>query len=114
MKTIETTIATLKTADYYINYYGQTLDIKPMTKIFALFTNGGGYGGGSHYYGESNYDLYKTVKPLYDTMVKVGTATTWYDGGKLSCRIILDGQEHVTMDVSIDNIMSIIFKRENA
>ena len=44
MKTTETTIAT---SDYYVNYYGQRLDIKPMRKIYGLFINGGGYGSGS-------------------------------------------------------------------
>ena len=114
MKTAETTIATLKTADYYVNYYGQRLDIKPMTMIYALFINGGGYGSGSYYEGHSKYDLYKPIGVLYKEMVKVGTASVWYCGHEVDTKIELDGQQTINLSgIDLSSVFSIIFKRED-
>jgi hypothetical protein len=113
MKTNETLVETLNTADYYVNYYGQRLDIKPMTKVYALFTNGGGYGSGSNYDGYSKYDLYKPVNFLVKELVKVGTASVWYNGYDIDTKIELDGQEPINLSgIDLDAMFLKIFKRD--
>jgi hypothetical protein len=108
MKTNET--LTLNVTDYYVNYYGQRLDIKPMTKVYALFTNGGGYGSGSNYDGYSKYDLYKF---LVKELVKVGTASVWYNGQNIDTKIELDGQEPINLSgIDLDAMVLKIFKRD--
>ena len=114
MNTTEILVETLKTADYYVNYYGQKLDIKPMGNIYALFTNGGGYGSGSNYDGYSKYDLYKPIGVLYKEMVKVGTASVWYCGYELDTKIELDGQQTINLSgIDLCSVFSKIFKRDD-
>ncbi len=113
MNTNETLVETLKTADYYVNYYGQKLDIKPMSKIYALFTDGGGYGSGSNYDGYSKYDLYKPVGFLVKELVKVGTASVWYSGYEIDTKIELDGHEPINLSgIDLEAMFLKIFKRD--
>lgn len=113
MNTNETLVKTLKTADYYVNYYGQRLDIKPMNKVYALFTDGGGYGSGSDYDGYAKYDLYKPIGVLVKELVKVGTASVWYCGYQVDTKIELDGQEPINLSgIDLDAMFLKIFKRD--
>lgn len=111
MNTNKTAVETLNVNDYYFNYYGAVLDIKPMSKVYILFTNGAGYGSGSDYEGYSNYDLYQPIKPLYKEMVKVGTASVSHNGYEVSSKIEFFGKSPIKMDIDIENVFCKIFKR---
>ena len=109
--TLENT--TLVSADYAINYYGQTIDIKNTTKVLALFIGGSGYTGDmGQYYGGSRYELYVPNSADWGKTLKlVGTAEDSHNGYDHSCRFTLNGVRHEVEGFGVDNLFNKIFKR---
>ena len=104
---------TLKTADYYINYYGTVIDIKPTKKILGLFKRGGGFGdGGADRTWYSYYDLYvPNRKDFGKTLVKIGTAEEHGNGYEVECKFTINGVTTKFDGLSADQFFNTIFQR---
>jgi hypothetical protein len=124
MNTKEKNQAILEAAEYYYNYCGQIIDIKTYNKgqVYCLWIDGGGYGSGSEYDGESRYILYKSDFPS-GQLKAVGIAHTrtighecrttinWYEE-YIDWRRDLPVQSQVTLPGAADGIFCKIFKRK--
>lgn len=103
---------TINAVDYQINYYGNLSEIKPTSKVLALFIQGSGFGdGGADYYGSYTYYLYQADK-FGKVLNKVGEGHTNINGYDVSCSFTLNGQKTTLQGIPLDNIFTAIFKRE--
>jgi len=107
-----TTQKSLKSVDYYINYYGTKIKIRNSQQVLALSTGGGGYTYHDGYYGSQSYELYLPNKADFgDTLVCVGTGKTIY-GIEIECHFEMNGTKHQVLGFGIDQLFSKIFKND--
>lgn len=101
----------MKLADYYFNYCGQVIDIRPYSKdVFILFKSGGGFGdGGADRTGWSTYDLLHVDS---GNLVKVGEGSESGNGYTKKCQFTIGDTTHHIEGLFLDQIFKKIFKRE--
>jgi hypothetical protein len=113
---METKTEVLLAKDYYVNYYGQMIDIKPSSNLLVLFISGSGYGDQSYWCSFTNtYKVYRVKQRTHGDkteLEEVGQLNGWNGTDGCGFKGVILEQEVGMTGVTCDNAFMHIFKRD--